>query len=144
MAIKTERNEKEKITLLHSQGPATSDAKVLRRRWGGEVGGGGGETKHHSREGEEERGIPPPSPPCSTPPPPIHPPLKPPDFLSRSNPLLDMLPLCSSTLTRRLVPPALRRRPPVCSGIMEPMSGMINPPEDAGGKHRSVSGGRGE
>lgn len=74
----------------------------------------------------------------------VHPPhSKPPDFLSRSNPLLDMLPLCSSTLTRRLVPPVVRRRPPVCSGIMEPMSGMINPPEDAGRKHRSVSGGRG-
>lgn len=39
-----------------------------------------------------------------------------------------MLPLCSATLTRRLVPPALRGQPPVCSGIMEPMSGMINPP----------------
>lgn len=60
-------------------------------------------------------------------------------FLSWSNPPLDMLPLCSATLTSRLVPllPGQPRH--------APDNGMnvatLKPPEDAGRKHRSVSGG---
>lgn len=69
----------------------------------------------------------------------LSPPTSPPCFLSRSNPPLDMLPLCSATLTSRLVPllPGRPRR--------APDNGMnvatLKPPEVAGRKHRSVLGG---
>lgn len=68
-----------------------------------------------------------------------YPPPPPPCFSSRSNPPLDMLPLCSATLTSRLVPllPGRPRR--------APDNGMnvatLKPPEVAGRKHRSVLGG---
>lgn len=48
-----------------------------------------------------------------------------PHFLSRSNPPLDMLPLCSATLTCRLVP--LLRGQPRCAGDNGMNAGMINP-----------------
>lgn len=48
-----------------------------------------------------------------------------PRFLSQSNPLLDMLPLCSATLTSRLVP--LLRGQPRCARDNGMNAGMINP-----------------